>query len=168
MKVVGEQLQKWAQEKSELSEKDVFGRSAFNRYYYATFLITRETLGDLNPSWLCEKHKNIQNTLVTTVRKPVISELKKLVRQGIINPGEGSVAENNLKIATTELSNLLNQAYDLRCIADYEPEIHVSIDKKKLLLRNYKLNTASGWPGRASAYCKTIRKVWEEAGLASK
>lgn len=44
MKVVGEQLHDWALQKKAQPERDVFGRSAFNRFYYAAFLITREML----------------------------------------------------------------------------------------------------------------------------
>ena len=45
MKIVGEKLERWALEQKAVDEKDLFGRSAFNRYYYAVFLLTREMLG---------------------------------------------------------------------------------------------------------------------------
>ena len=104
--------------------------------------------------------------LTTAVKRPVVNELKLLIKRGLITQGERGIALTSLNGATSELSNLLTEAYDLRVVADYEPEVPISIDNKVLLLRNYKLNTAREWPGKASACCKTIRKVWRDAGLA--
>jgi len=166
MEVVGEHLQDWAQKQKDELQKDVFGRSAFNRYYYAAYLITRMNLGELNPDWKKEKHKAMPNTLMTTVRKPVIRELDKQVKKNIMTKSERSRAESSLKVATASLSNLLKEAYDLRCVADYEPEELISFDNNLLLLKEYKLDSARKWPGKATAYCKTIRKIWRDAGLA--
>jgi len=165
MKVVGEQLQNWAQEQKEDLKKDMFGRSAFNRYYYAAYLETRKSLGELNPVWKNEKHRAMPNTLITTVRKPVIRELDKQVRKDIITKSERSKAVSSLKVATASLSDLLAEAYDLRCVADYEPEEPICIDNKLMSLKEYKLNSARDWPNKARAYCKTIRKIWRGAGL---
>jgi len=166
MKIVGVKLEDWAKDQKEVIEKDAFGRSAFNRYYYAAYLITRHNLGELDSKWKTEKHKSIPNTLVTTVRKPVIKELEKQCKKGTITKSEQSSAMSSLKAATNELSNMLTQAYDLRCIADYEPEISISTKDNILLLKGYKLSTAREWPGKANAYCKTIRKIWGIASLA--
>jgi len=165
MKVVGEQLQDWAQEQKDDLNKDVFGRSAFNRYYYAAYLITRMNLGELNPIWKTEKHKAMPNTLITTVRKPVIRALEKQVKKDVMTESERSKAVGSLKVATAALSDLLKEAYDLRCVADYEPEELISFDNKLLLLKEYKLDSARKWPSKASAYCKTIRRIWRDAGL---
>lgn len=166
MKAVGEQLQDWAVTQKEIAVKDLFGRSAFNRYYYAAYLVTRKNLGELDPKWKKEKHKALPNTLVTTVRKPVGQELDKQVKKGVITNKERSVALDSLKVATAALSDLLREAYDLRCVADYEPEESIEVDGKVMSLKDCKLNTAREWPSKANAYCKTIRKVWGEAGLA--
>lgn len=166
MKVVGEQLQGWAVSQRETEVKDLFGRSAFNRYYYAAYLVTRKNLGELDPKWKKEKHKAIPNTLLTTVRKPVKHELDKQVKKGIMTSKQRADALDSLKAATAALADLLQQAYDLRCVADYEPEESIVVDGKIMTLKDYKLNTAREWPSKASAYCKTIRKVWGDAGLA--
>jgi len=48
MQRVGAALAERAVTAQVLDEADVFGRSAFNRYYYATYLITRALLRELN------------------------------------------------------------------------------------------------------------------------
>jgi len=166
MRIVGEQLQVWAEDKKVEHEKDIFARSAFNRFYYASFLITRDMLGELKPEWKKTAHKNIPDLLRTSVKKAVDKELKKLFRKGVVSPGEMSALKTSLNGATSELSNLLTEAYDLRVIADYEPEVPVLTKNKVLLLRKYKLNSAREWPGKTGAFCKTIRKVWRDVGLA--
>ena len=58
MKIVGEQLESWALDRKVETERDLFGRSAFNRYYYAVFLLTREMLGEFKASWKKTMHAN--------------------------------------------------------------------------------------------------------------
>lgn len=166
MKIVGEQLQDWAEGKKIAHEKDVFARSAFNRFYYAAFLITRDMLGELKPEWKKTAHKNIPDLLLTSVKKSVDNELKKLFKKGIFSVSEKSLLKTKINSATIELSNLLKEAYELRVIADYDPEVPIEIKNNILQLRKYKLNSAREWPGKASAFCKMIRKVWGDVGLA--
>ena len=94
-----------------------------------------------------------------------MNRLKLNAKKDIITDGEKSILTTRLNRATTELSNLLGAAYDIRVIADYEPEIPIEEYGAKLVLRQHKLTTASGWAGRASAHCKDIRSVWRDSGL---
>lgn len=165
MKLVGEKLENVASSESDLIKKDLFGRSAFNRYYYAAFLITRELLGDLEPKWKKTPHKEIPELLQGAVRKPVIRRLKQDVKKDLITHGELSALQSKLNIATNELANLLVQAYHVRKVADYEPENHISVNNKIIVLSSCKLTSANNWADRASAYCKDIRKVWKDSGL---
>lgn len=165
MKIVGEKLENLAQSERDDLAKDLFCRSAFNRYYYAAFLITRKMLGELNLSWKTTPHKEIPNLLTTGVKKPVLNRLKMYAKKDFITEGEKSTLITKLTNATTHLSNLLDEAYDIRVIADYEPEILVEGENSKLALKNHKLTTANGWENRASAYCKDIRSVWRDSGL---
>ncbi len=163
MESVGKKLKFWAE--SQHAHQNMFGRSAYNRFYYASYLLTRKTLSNLDSKWQNAKHKNIPELLVTSVRKPVKTALKIQLKKGLITHGQHSKSLNTLNQSTLELSDLLVQAYDLRCIADYEPEIPIVAEKQVLTLNEYKLNTAEKWPGKANACCKSIRKIWEEVGL---
>jgi len=150
MKIVGEQLQDWAEAKKITYEQDVFARSAFNRFYYAAFLITRDMLGELKPKWKNTAHKNIPNLLLTSVKKSVDNELKKQLNRGVISMGEKSSFKTKLNSATVELSNLLKEAYELRVTADYAPEVPILKLNNVLKLKEYKLSSARKWPGKAS------------------
>lgn len=69
MKIVGEKLSDWAVAEKDDGHVDLFGRSAFNRYYYSTFLITRELLRSLDPKWGTAAHKNIPEILRDSLKK---------------------------------------------------------------------------------------------------
>ena len=165
MKLVGEKLANCALSESDSFKKDLFGRSAFNRYYYAAFLITREMLGEINPKWKKTPHKGIPELLQNAVRKPAIKRLKLDAKKDLITNGEFSALQTKINNATSELANLLVQAYDVRLIADYEPEKHIAVVNKIIVLSSCKLTSASNWANKANAYCKDIRKVWKDSGL---
>ena len=166
MNIVGKKLEDWALEQTDFSSKDFFGRSAFNRFYYAAFLVTREMIGALDAKWTNTNHNQIPDLLEGSVKDPVKEELQASVKKGLITAGERSRFLTTLNYASSELANLLRWAYDIRCIADYEPEIKIEQKAKVIFLNEYKLASASTWPDRANAYCKAIRKVWGDTGLA--
>jgi hypothetical protein len=165
MKFVGDALETLALSEAFVINSDLLGRSAFNRYYYASFLLTRKLLGDLNESWKRTPHKNIPELLRLNLKRNVAKALDLQVRKGLISKSQKSKILTNLQTSVEELSELLERAYDARIIADYIPEETVTIDGKIIFLRSYKLTTAKQWPNRAEIYCKSIYKVWKEAGL---
>lgn len=165
MKVVGKQLEKWAHTQSDFHKKNLFGRSAFNRYYYAAFLITREMLSNYKSEWKRTPHAEIPRLLETSFSKPVISQLNNYKRKGLMTDGEVSRLRTKLKTATSELASLLREAYDARVIADYEPETTITTKGNIISLKLYKLDSASSWADRANSYCKTIYSVRRDVGL---
>lgn len=166
MKFVGEKLEDLALKDPEFCHSDLLGRSAFNRYYYASFLITRKLLGELRSNWKGTAHKNIPELLRESLKKPVVTTLNSQVKKGLMSQSEKSRILTRLQISTEELAEMLEAAYDARIIADYIPEELIDINNKVICLRSYKLSTAKQWPDRASSYCKTIYRVWGDAGLA--
>ena len=166
MKIVGEKLGAWALDDTDNDSRDLFGRSAYNRFYYAAFLVTREMLGELNPGWKHTPHAEIPVLLGSAIKKPVKSALKKSVRNRVVSKAEERKLLNKLTVSSSELANLLKEAYEIRVIADYKPETRLYVERNIISLDGCKLNTATGWSSRASAYCKTIRRVWGDCGLA--
>lgn len=166
MKIVGEKLESWALEQQATDERDLFGRSAFNRYYYAIFLLTREMLGEFKPNWKGTMHAGIPDLLRTSVKKEVKNTLQSAVRSGLISQAQSSVLIDKHNISLNALATLLEEAYQVRIIADYEPEIPIQQKHHVLSLDSHKLTSAKNWPDRAAAYCKAIRKIWKETGLA--
>ena len=165
MKIVGEKLENWALAENSADEKDLFGRSAFNRYYYSAFLLTRKMLGEFKSQWMKEKHANIPNLLRTTVTNEVKKALKAAEKDNILQRGEASRILQAQKSSANRLANLLEDAYKIRIIADYEPEIAIRQNKKIITLDRYKLTSAKSWPDQAGALCGAIRKAWKESGL---
>ncbi len=165
MKIVGEKLQDIAISETDSVKQDLFGRSAFNRFYYAAFLEVRKMLGELDPKWKRTPHGNIPQLLEKGVRKPVTNALRESVKGDVITEAESNKRKHELFTSTTDLANLLREAYDIRLIADYEPENIVEVNDKVISLNSLKLTTAISWSNKASSYCKSIRKVWKETGL---
>ena len=162
MKIVGDQLATWALAQTEDDKKDLFGRSAFNRYYYAAFLSVRQMLGELEPKWQRTAHRNIPDLLKRTLKR----KLKSAIDKGILPRGEGmQVIEKHSK-SISGLADLLKQAYKVRISADYEPEERIQQTNKVISLSDHTLTSAEKWPGRADSYCKAIRRAWKDAGLA--
>lgn len=152
MKTVGNQLEEWARTQSDFHKKDLFGRSAFNRYYYAAFLITREMLSKCKSEWKCTRHAEIPKLLKSSFSKPVINQLTRQEKSGLMTTSDASRLREKLKTATTELANLLKDAYEARVIADYDPETTITTKGNIISLKSYRLNSASSWADRASHY----------------
>jgi hypothetical protein len=71
-------------------EADAFGRSAFNRYYYAAFLSTRELLATIERSWKGVPHSNIPDLLENDLRTRFQREMKRLQDKHLISEGKAA------------------------------------------------------------------------------
>lgn len=165
MKYVGSELERLALSAPDPDNSDLLGRSAFNRYYYAAFLTTRETLGYMQPNWKGTQHANIPELLETSLRKPAKHALAKQRRSGLLDQGEESRLLTDLNATASELAQLLRLAYDARILADYEPEIKTTRDGNVICLKSHKLTTASQWPAQASRHCARLKRIWKDIGL---
>lgn len=166
MRYVGSELERLALLNTDPDDTDLLGRSAFNRYYYAAFLITRETLGFMRSSWKGTAHAEIPNLLEKGLRKPAKAALKQQVRLGLLDKGDESRLLSDLNAIGNELAQLLKLAYDARILADYEPEIRTTQDGDVIYLKSHKLPTARNWPDQAEKYCAKLKRIWKEIGLA--
>ena len=164
MQRVGDHLATEATTRGAADECDLFGRSAFNRYYYASYLETRNLLGELDVSWLGTPHKNIPPLLTETVKKAVKAELRNQAGK-LISTHEAKTMAAELNVAIHDLASLLTVAYLIRCVADYEPDVKTKMNGPTLELQNHTLHEASGWPKRAVAHTKTIRKIWRTLAI---
>lgn len=159
MKIVGDQLATWALAQAEDDKKDLFGRSAFNRYYYAAFLSTRQMLGEFEPKWERTAHRNIPDLLKGALKR----ELKSAID---LSRPEGIKVIDKHNSSVNALADLLEQAYKVRISADYEPEVRIQQKDEVISLSGHTLTSAEEWPDRADSYCKAIRDAWKVAGLA--
>ena len=146
-------------------DADVFGRSAFNRYYYASYLVTRGMLGQLNQSWSRTSHKSIPELLTTTIARKIRTEVKRQAGT-LISMREAQQMRTDINQAISMLSAMLISAYKVRCIADYDPDERVTISRTNFILFRHSNHEASGWPRLADIHCKTILRIWRHLALS--
>lgn len=167
MQIVGDELYRLALSNKDPLHFDLLGRSAFNRYYYAAFLITRKTLGLMQSNWKGTAHAEIPNLLEQGLKKPVRHQIRNQLKSGLFDLGDEQRITSDVYAVGCELAQLLRSAYDARILADYEPEIKIVRDGKVIMLQSYKLTTAQEWPNKADKLCSRLLKLWREVGLVS-
>ena len=166
MKIVADKLAEWAVSVRNEDNTDAFGRSAFNRYYYASYLITREMLNGLDASWTYTSHSNIPELLEKAVINKIRKQLKQKEKTGLIAHAQAVRFRNTANTAVSELSNVLKLAYDVRVVADYQPEIKIIREGRKVQLGHETLEGAKNWTKRVSQFTKSILKIWRQLGLS--
>ena len=165
MQLVGDKLSELAITETKQDRVDAFGRSAFNRYYYAAFLITREMLKTLKSDWGTTPHRRIPDLLRGKVLAELRNETKRQLRSGILRPTQSSNMRTEANKAAADLSDLLMRAYDVRCLADYSPDLELSSAQGTFKLGNHTITAASNWSRDASIYTKRLLKLWKNLGL---
>lgn len=140
---------------------DLFGRSSFNRYYYAAYLRVRSILGNLNEAWTTTQHANIPDLLtgqvLTTIRR-------QRARAAKLDDGPAVQICRRAEASARELANLMREAYAVRVTADYHPEIIVMADGRgRFRLNSVPVTVAHDWPIRASEHGQRIERAWSIA-----
>lgn len=161
MENVADHLEQQAVARHSPLEKDSFGRSAFNRYYYATYLLVRAGLAGLRAEWAGEMpHATIPELL----RGTVCTELKrghtKAVRTG---DSELAALCSRAITASKDLAKLMDEGRAIRVVADYRPDVPISF----AVGSRFKLNTipveeARIWAPKARAFLKDISSAWRQ------
>ncbi|MFZ6861379.1 hypothetical protein ACO0K7_01955 [Undibacterium sp. Ji67W] len=161
LEIVARHLQEQAEARANSSEGDLFGRSAFNRYYYATYLEVRYGLGKLQDEWSGDMpHATIPQVL----RGQVVKALKNgysLANKN--NDREAMSLCSDGITAAKNLAELMEKGRGIRVAADYHPEI--TVDFKSHV--DFKLNTvevsdARSWPARARGFVSAITQAWRQ------
>lgn len=164
LEVVAEHLHQEALKRSVDVECDFFGRSSFNRYYYATFLSVKASLSRLKPEWQSNiAHASIPDLLKTSV----VKELRKYKKQAnnvgdypLVNACDRAVS------AANDLAKIMELGRATRVVADYHPEIRMVINKK-LLLNSVDLSQAKLWPQRARLLFSVIDEAWSQGNVGN-
>ncbi len=165
MKIVAEELVSTARSKSISDEIDLFARSSFNRYYYAAYLMVRETLGQLDEKWRGEGHEGIPDLLkgkVTTIGR---RELRSQKNKGLLTDSEYSIKKTSFDKAIEELARLMKEGYQTRVTADYYPEERIETVGKDYKLLTKTTGEARSWVDRAERYSGILLKIWKDLNL---
>ena len=162
LRVVGDRLSEWAQQETKLA--DFFARSAFNRYYYDSFLQVRELLRTLNIGGRKPSHSQAPRFLADHVLKEVRKSLKKARKSNLIDDAHKEELERNASAALVALSQVLTQARNLRVVADYEPEVSVKRSEDIFTLNETTLQSAGNWPRTTNKLVEVVWNALREAG----
>lgn len=161
MEVVGQHLEAQAVGRlANPTEFDLFGRSAFNRYYYATFLLAREMMRTFDPKWR-GTHKDFPRALTEATGKVIKTAKRRAQKVGDKSlEDKCSVGVHHLH----ELASLLRSAYAARTIADYEPEELMRRDEDgRISLGLIQMSAAKHWPIQARHHIGQIEEAWKAA-----
>lgn len=163
METVGHHLQLEAIERPVGPERDLFGRSSYNRYYYATFLCVRDLVTEFDPKWRRLSHSEYPSLL----RGRIVAKL----RQG----GASARRLNDRRLdqlckkavhAASELSVLMEKGLATRVIADYHPEIPVDFSgSSRFELNSVDITEAHSWPSKARTFSETIQAAWKQINV---
>jgi hypothetical protein len=160
VEIVAHHLQIQALSRASLGEKDLFGRSAFNRYYYATFLVVRAALTQIDPTWSRLPHGDYPSVLKGTVKGRIDAGRKQAQRSG---DADAITLCQRANAATHELANLMSTAYASRVVADYRPEILIAFGAGgRFQLNAVDVNDAHQWPDRARIWTAEILAAWRQ------
>ena len=162
MEDVAHHLQREALVRPTESQRDSFGRSAFNRFYYAAFLPVSRTLRSLRPEWAGIPHKDIPDLM----RGKVLTALKKGKHQANrVGDHETAAACARAMSLCHELADLMKTGYAVRVTADYETDVAVDFSSGiDFRLATVAVSTAKQWPSRATAFAQTIQSAWKQIG----
>jgi hypothetical protein len=163
MKKVASFLEKEALSRLSEGDGDAFGRTAFNRYYYATFLLVRDALRSFRSEWTETPHASVPEIL----RGTIVKELKKGRRHAEKNEDKptSSMCYDAIK-ASEALADLMDKGRRVRVTADYNPEIPIDFTK----VGDFKLNAvnvteARDWPCKSESLILTIKLAWKQINV---
>lgn len=167
MNIVGDRLAAIAATEHDPVRFDLFGRSAFNRYYYSAYFTVRTALGRIDTNWERTNHRAMPQLLRTTVLERLKKQVSMNKRTRLMPDAEASRFYSMAASAAAELSDCLRTAYEVRVVADYEPQTKVEAVGKAAgaKLADCTMGTASGWQRRAETHASTILRVYGRFGL---
>jgi hypothetical protein len=163
VEVVAHHLQVTAIGWANPTERDQFGRSSYNRYYYATFLSVREVLMRLRPEWSALAHATYPEVLKGKISKALSkgrNHAQKVQDKDLVRQCHRAI------VASNDLAKLLKASYAIRLIADYNPEILVDfVHASRFTLNNVEITEAHQWPERAKTWAYEIERAWRQVSV---
>ena len=141
-------------------ERDAFARSAYNRYYYGCFLLLRDLVHELETDWIKTPHKQYPDLLNGKITKRLKLERKKAHKSG--DRELYSMIESSL-YAVPRMANIIKQAYSLRLIADYQPDVPVNFSTAdRFSLNDIEITQAHRWREQLFPLIADLRSTWKQ------
>ena len=164
MRRVGNYLRDHAMALRDADELNVFARSAINRYYYATFMLSRNMYRQVFPGQRVPSHDGMPKALVGKLRTKIKEHAKDAEKLGLLRVDEHTNVVRRVTIILSSLHDLLASSYQTRTIADYYPEITAVRTNGSISLDRVKIGTAASWPEKADRLCGQLLAEWKRLG----
>jgi hypothetical protein len=162
MQVVGHHLQTFVQktiDKSEL-DRDLFARSAYNRYYYACVFIIREALTEIDNVWKRTPHKSYSEIFNGTITKRLKKE--KMRAKKIEDTDLEKRIDEALR-SIHEIVKIIEISQSIRGVADYEPNVKISFDNQnRFSLNEIDITKAHHWEPHLRILLVKLMTVWRQ------
>ena len=149
------------------AEADAFGRSAFNRHYYATFLTVRELLVTINKAWATTPHAAIPVLIEKNLVARIKEAAERQVRSHALGASRKSAIVSQAMSAASEIASVLKSAYTIRVAADYEPSHKIVFGASGIELDSCSIGEASRWYVRVEREKWKLIAISKELGLVS-
>jgi hypothetical protein len=160
MEVVARHLQVEAMRRQTQDARDQFGRSAYNRYYYALFLCTRRLLAELDAKWANMPHASYEGVLTGQIKNEIKNGQRRA--QKLSDTNTIQLCER-AKQATHELAQLMHRGNATRVVADYNPDTPIDFTSSdRFKLAGIDITEADQWPHRARDLSATIAAAWRQ------
>jgi hypothetical protein len=161
LQIVADHLRLEATSRFQTPDGDYFGRSAFNRYYYATFLEIKTVLGRLREEW----SGNVAHAdIPVLLRGRIVEDLKKGKSKAMKTSDSYAISLCSQGIvAARDLAQMMETCRAIRVVADYNPEIPIEFTQaNNFTLGSTPVNEAGRWPNRARACLSSIEGAWRQ------
>lgn len=157
MEDVARHLQVEALRAADFPTRDRFGRSAFNRYYYSTFLQVRAMIAGMNGAWERLPHADYPSLLTGQIEKSI-----RRARSVAQKLGDAEfVSECGRAIsAVRTLSSIMELGSATRVVADYEPGVDLIFNGQRFSLQGVSINDAHEWPEQSRHLIRIIEQCW--------
>lgn len=143
---------------------DAFGRSAFNRYYYAAYLEVRDLLLKFEPNWKI-KHADAPKYLKTNLKDIFMKKIIKYQKNDLITVGQGSKIKSDIIDAGTKIAQVLEDGYKVRTISDYFPLEAVTFENNTFSLDSHSESEAQKWLAAVQRNKARILRCGKELNL---
>ncbi|MFA8391367.1 hypothetical protein ACEPUD_14790 [Burkholderia ubonensis] len=165
MERVANSLAQQAIDAHDKGDANLYGRSAFNRYYYAVYLSVREMLRSGQPEYAAATHNDLPGLLEGAVLKRIKLEIQRQIKLKLLAHGEGEGMVHAATDALTTLADILRDGYRMRVIADYKPAIIATVENKRVMLEDKNSDAARNWNKRARHAIGSVVSIWRKLGL---
>lgn len=140
----------------------MFYRTTFNRNYYAAYHVVRELVETVSRRQVNIGHSAMPDHLRGRFKNNIEFRVRQLSRANpMIRNNQGKYIAD-IRGSIKELANLLEQAYHVRCDADYRADIQILCFDDTYSLSATTAKESRWWYKTAELQANKLLKVWTD------